>query len=156
MTTSLEACDKRGRTVHLLGSLLTFKATGAETEGAFSLVEAVTAPGEGAPPHLQRRDAEAFYVLEGVFEFTIGGETVRGEAGSVHYVPRDVPHAFRNPGDTPARMLILNVPAGMHENFFAEAGDVVADATSFPPKAAPDIARIGAAAGRNGIELLLP
>lgn len=153
-TSSQAAPSKLGRTVHLLGSLLTFRATGAETEGALSVVEAVTAPGAGAPPHLQRRDAEAFYVLEGAFDFTIGGTTVRGEAGSFHYVPKDVPHSFRNPGDRPARMLILNFPAGLHENFFAEAGDALPDATRFPAPAAPDLPRIGATAQRYGIELL--
>lgn len=34
-----------GSTVHLLGTLVTFRALAADTEGAFSLVEAVTAPG---------------------------------------------------------------------------------------------------------------
>jgi quercetin dioxygenase-like cupin family protein len=145
-----------GSTIHLLGTLVTFKATSADTEGAFSLVEAMTAPGQGTPPHLQRDDAEAFYVLEGHFDFMLAGKTVRSGPGSFHYVPRGVPHGFANNGETPARMLILNLPGGLHENFFLEAGDPVPDATNFPPMAAPDIPRLIKAATRYGIEMLPP
>jgi hypothetical protein len=44
-----------GATVHLLGTLIAFRATAAETEGLFSLVDTTTAPGQGTPPHLQCR-----------------------------------------------------------------------------------------------------
>ena len=145
-----------GDTVHLLGTLVTFRALAADTEGAFSLVEAVTAPGQGTPPHLQRDDAEAFYVLEGTFEFMLAGQRALSGPGSFHYVPRGVAHGFRNPGATPARMLIINLPGGLHENFFREAGDPVADASTFPPLAPPDIPRLVAAATRYGIEMLPP
>jgi len=145
-----------GSTVHLLGTLVTFRALAADTEGAFSLVEAVTAPGQGTPPHRQRDDAEAFYVLEGSFEFMLDGKTVTSGPGAFHYVPRGMPHGFRNAGDSPAKMLIINLPGGLHENFFREAGDPVADATRFPPMAPPDIPRLVAAAGRYGIEMLPP
>ncbi|MBN9435026.1 MAG: cupin domain-containing protein [Bosea sp.] len=145
-----------GSTVHLLGTLVTFRALAADTEGAFSLVEAVTAPGQGTPPHRQNDDAEAFYVLEGSFEFMLDGKTVTSGPGAFHYVPRGMPHGFRNPGTAPAKMLIINLPGGLHENFFREAGDPVADATRFPPMAPPDIPRLVAAAGRYGIEMLPP
>ncbi len=143
-------------TVHLLGTLVTFRALAADTEGAFSLVEALTAPGQGTPPHLQRDDAEAFYVLEGEFEFMLAGTTARSGPGTFHYVPRGVPHGFRNAGDVPARMLIINLPGGLHENFFREAGDKVADGSVFPPMTPPDIPRLVAAASRYGIEMLPP
>jgi len=147
---------KTGTTVHLLGTLITFMATAADTEGAFSLVEAVTAPGQGTPPHIQRDDAEAFYVLEGEFEFMVAGQVARSGPGTFHYIARGVPHGFRNPGDKPAKMLILNLPGGLHENFFVEAGDRVAAAATFPPMSPPDIPRLVAAASRYGIEMLPP
>ncbi|MCX5512499.1 cupin domain-containing protein [Kaistia algarum] len=148
--------SKAGSTIHLLGTLVTFRATAADTEGAFSLVEAKTAPGQGTPPHIQRDDAEAFFVLEGEFEFMVAGGVSRGGPGTFHYIPRGVPHGFSNPGDKPARMLIINLPGGLHENFFVEAGDPVADAVNFPPMSPPDIPRLIAAAGRYGIEMLPP
>ncbi|MCX5495470.1 cupin domain-containing protein [Kaistia dalseonensis] len=147
---------KTGTTVHLLGTLVTFKATALDTEGTFSLVEATTAPGQGTPPHIQRDDAEAFYVLEGTFDFMVGGQTSRSGPGSFHYIPRGAPHGFANNSDKPARMLIINLPGGLHENFFVEAGDPVADATVFPPMSPPDIPRLIKAASRYGIEMLPP
>jgi quercetin dioxygenase-like cupin family protein len=143
-------------TVHLLGNLITFRATSAMTGGAFSIAEARTAPGQGSPPHLQRRDVEAFLVLEGSYEFTVGGETrVEGPGGFV-LVPADVPHWFRNPTDADSRMLIINLPGGLHEAFFREAGDPVADATTFPPMGAPDVPRMMGVAAGYGIEFLPP
>ncbi|WP_445681797.1 cupin domain-containing protein [Radicibacter daui] len=145
-----------GNTVHLLGTLVTFRATGAETGGAFSLVDVTTAPGQGTPPHLQRDDEEAFYVLEGEYEFMIGGKVTISGPGAFHHVPRSVPHAFRNAGLKPARMLIINLPGGLHEKFFAEAGDPVTDAAIFPPMSPPDVPRLVAAGARYGIQMLPP
>ena len=148
--------SKVGKTVHLLGTLVTFRATAAETEGAFSLVEAVTAPGQGTPPHIQRDDAEAFYVLEGGYDVFLDGKTSPARAGDFVYIPRGVAHGFHNPGSAPARMLIINLPGGLHETFFLEAGDAVADASAFPPPSPPDMPRLMQAAMRAGIEMLPP
>ena len=145
-----------GSTLHLLGSLVTFRATTAQTQGSFSLVETCTAPGQGTPPHTHASDTEAFLVLEGEYEFMVGEVTTRSGPGSFHFVPTGTPHAFSNPGDTPARMLILHTPGLQHEQFFLEAGDPVADATHFPPLAPPDLPRLMQAAQRNGIEMLPP
>ena len=143
-------------TVHLLGNLLTFRATAATTGGAFSLVECQTAPGEGSPPHLQRHDLEAFYVLEGEYEFTLGTEVRTHGSGGFVLVPKDVPHRFRNPGPTPARMLILNTPGGLHERFFRDAGEPATLHDAFPPMTPPDVPRLVGIAAQYGIEILIP
>jgi len=88
-TASLPDPDARiGRTVHLLGTLITFRATAADTGGAFSLVEAVTAPGQGTPAHVQREDAEAFHVLEGSFDFRIGGRPFAADLAASTTFPK--------------------------------------------------------------------
>lgn len=144
-------------TVHVLGNLITFLVTGAQTQARFSMVEAYTAPGAGSPPHLHRDDEETFYVLEGTYAFTLGGETVLRGPGSVVHVPRGTAHAFANPGDAPARMLILNWPADHHERFFRAIGEPVEPGSrTFPAPKAPDFAAIVAAARASGIELLPP
>jgi hypothetical protein len=81
---------------------------------------------------------------------------MRSGPGSFHFVSRGTPHSFNNAGDKPARMLILNQPAGLHETFFLEAGDAVADASVFPPPSPPDFQRLGQAAARAGVEMLPP
>ncbi|WP_372421699.1 cupin domain-containing protein [Salinarimonas chemoclinalis] len=144
-------------TVHVLGNLITFLVTGAQTQQRFSMVEALTAPGAGSPPHLHRDDEEAFYVLEGTYAFTIDGKTVLRGPGSVVHVARGTPHAFANAGEAPARMLILNWPADHHERFFRALGEPVAPGTTgFPAPKAPDLAAVAAAAQASGIELLPP
>ncbi|HEX2526005.1 MAG TPA: cupin domain-containing protein [Geminicoccus sp.] len=141
-----------GDTVHLLGTLITFKATARETDGTFSLVEVATGVGQETPPHLQRDDAESFYVLEGTYEITVAGQARQCGRGSFVHVPRGVVHGFRNAGDRTARMLILNVPGGIHERFYADAGEPVADPAGFTPSA-PDVSKITDACRRYGIEL---
>lgn len=145
-----------GQTVHLLGNLLTFRATAAETAGEFSLVEALSAPGAGSPPHFQTEDSEAFYVLEGEYEFILDGVVTIHGRGSFVYIPKGVPHGFRNAGVRPARMLIMNLPGGLHENFFLEAGDQVESSEAFPPMEMPDVPKLVQAGSRYGITLLPP
>ena len=141
-------------TVHLVGNLLTFRARGADTDGVFSLIEVSTAPGQGSPPHRQQ-DTESFFVLAGAYAITIDGETrVCGPGDFAHVRPGQA-HAFVNPGDAPARMLIFNTPAGLHEGFFQAAGDEVPfGTTEFPPIGEVDVTRLLAAAERHGMEML--
>jgi quercetin dioxygenase-like cupin family protein len=156
LTQPIASSPKTGATVHLLGTLITLKASAADTEGHFSLVDTTTAPGQGTPPHIQRDDSEAFYVLEGEYEFILG-ETVRKYGpGSFLYVPRGMAHGFRNVGPSPSRMLIINVPGGLHENFFLEAGDIVEDPSTFPPMTPPNVPKIIEVGARYGIEMLPP
>jgi mannose-6-phosphate isomerase-like protein (cupin superfamily) len=60
-----------------------------------------------APPHLHRRDEEAWYVLEGALRIQVGKEEVEAQAGSAVFVPRGTRHTYWNPGPTPARYLLV-------------------------------------------------
>lgn len=144
------------QTYHLLGNIIRIKAGGALTNNAYSLVEITTAPGAGTPPHRQKDDDEAFFVLEGSYEFMHNGSLVAAGPGAFVFVAKGEPHAFRNAGSKPARMLIINSPAGLHENFFREAGDAIGENDPMPEAGAPDLPRLGAAAERYGIEFLPP
>lgn len=141
--------------LHVLGNLLTFHLRAAQTGGAFTLVECETLPGAGTPPHIQDGDAEAFLVLEGSYVFQIDGRTETHGPGGFVRIERGQVHAFRNPGDRPARMLILNWPGGLHEGFFDAIGEPLAPGEA-PVPSAPDMGRIFAAAQAAGITLLPP
>lgn len=143
-------------TVHFLGNLLTFRASAGDTDGTFSVAECLSAPGAGAPMHHQR-DSEAFLVMEGEVEFVLNGEARRCGIGDFIYLrPGDV-HAFRNTGSSVARMIIINLPAGPHEDFFRAVGDPVeAETETFPEIAPPDMPRILSAGERCGIHILPP
>jgi mannose-6-phosphate isomerase-like protein (cupin superfamily) len=108
------------RSVNVLGVQVDFLLKSDDTNGAFSTFRVGVEPGDGPPLHIHLEDDEAFYVLEGEFEFTCGDKVSVGRPGSLIYLPRKIPHTFRNIGNIRGYMLGIGAPAG-HENFFAAA-----------------------------------
>jgi quercetin dioxygenase-like cupin family protein len=121
-----------GKTYSAVGDKYVMLATGEQTGGAYCLADAVVPPGGGPPPHYHTREEEAFYVLEGEITFTVDARTVVGGAGTFVQIPRGTPHAFKNNGSAPARMLIQCTPAGF-DKFMAEF------ATELPSPDAPPV-----------------
>ena len=146
-----------GRSIWLLGMLITFKAVGEETGGEYSLYEQTVPPQAGAPPHIHHRETEAFYILEGEFEFLKGAHAVRAGAGEFVHVPRDVAHGFTNVGTLPARFLAIVTPGGLHEKLLSELGQPAETETlPSPPAGPPDVERIVQIAQQYHTEMLLP
>jgi quercetin dioxygenase-like cupin family protein len=112
--------------------LVTFKATGKNTEGEFALLDVVGLPGSGPPPHIHHSVGEVYCLLEGELEVLDGERTFMAKAGSVFYIPKGTLHAWRNPTAKSARTLLFIVPAGF-EGFFEEAGISGTDLSSPPP-----------------------
>jgi quercetin dioxygenase-like cupin family protein len=135
------------------GGLHTWKATSAETGGAFLLFEDVMSRGKTTPLHTHPQVDEALYVLEGELLFHIDGEEQRVGSGGVAMAARGVPHAFLVTSDT-ARILCLETP-GSSEAFYRGASE---PATAELERLAPvDFARVRESAERNGgIEILGP
>ena len=143
-----------GRSLWVSGQLLTYKVSAEHTGGAYSLFEALVPPQGGPPPHVQHREDESFYVLEGEFEFLGDGRSIRAGAGSLVYVPRGNLHAYKNVGNQPGRLLISQTPGGVHERFFEEVGEEAQDATAPPTmEGPPDVERLAAIAAEYGIEI---
>jgi quercetin dioxygenase-like cupin family protein len=111
-----------GEVVSLLGDPYTYKVVGGDTEGNYSLIECTTVA-DGPPPHIHKAEEEAFYVLEGEVNVTIGDQTIRGAAGSFVLIPRGTVHTFSTVGTEPAKMLLIISPAGF-EQFFTEIDGV--------------------------------
>ncbi len=146
-----------GRSIWLLGMLITFRAVAEETGGDYSLYEQTVPPQLGPPPHIHHQETEAFYVLEGKFEFLKGDQTVTASSGSFVYVPKGVLHTFRNVGEIPARFLAIVTPGGLHEKLLGEIGEP-AKSQSLPslPEGPPDVERIVRIAQKYGTELPPP
>jgi quercetin dioxygenase-like cupin family protein len=117
--------------------LVTFKATGKDTGGAFALVEVAGLPGSGPPPHIHHRVDEVYCLLEGELEVLDGERTFKASAGSVFHIPRGTLHAWRNATTRPARTLLFITPAGFG-GFFEEAGVPGTDLASPPPPPTPE------------------
>jgi quercetin dioxygenase-like cupin family protein len=146
--------DREGDSHWVLGDRYTFKATGAQTNGRFMLLEALFFPGNGPPPHRHSREDETFFVLDGELEFMVSGEIHKlGKGGSV-YLPEGVLHTFGNTTESPATVLILTTPAGI-EDFFVQIGTPVSDLDETAP-AQEDVAKVMELAPKCGIAIEVP
>lgn len=146
----------QGRVVAVVGDVYRFLATGADTDGKYALWEALVPPGGGPPPHVHSREEEGFYVLEGEITFTVGEERLVAAAGTFANMPVGTPHAFKNEGSQPARMLISVAPAGLEQMFFEFGVPLPEGATTALPPAQAEIEKLLTVAPRYGIEILPP
>jgi quercetin dioxygenase-like cupin family protein len=140
------ATDPGEGQAYLIGpELVTFKVTGAETEGRDLVIEISTPRGGGPPLHTHPAE-ESWYVIEGEFEFpTIrDGKRVtnRASAGSVVYVPSNAPHTYHNVGAHRGRLLAVLSPAAEMEGFFKEVGIAVEDVAHLPEPAPFDMEKL--------------
>src|ERR1700748_3309508 len=85
-----------------LGSV---RLTGANTGGAYCLLEVSLAPGIGVPRHIHTREDETYYV----------------KAGDTLIAPRDIPHELRNSGNITNHYLLVFSPSGFEEFVMATA-----------------------------------
>lgn len=136
-----------GRSIDLGGFRMSVKASGEQTAGAFSLLEADEPADFGPPLHIHHDAAEAFYVLKGEYRIFLGGVERLCPAGSFIFIPAGLPHGFRV-GRLASRKLNLYVPAAMVGYF-----DEVAAATARGGLDADELAEI---ALRHSMEVTGP
>jgi quercetin dioxygenase-like cupin family protein len=105
------------------GGAFTWKATSAETGGAFIMLEDRMVRGKTTPLHLHPNEDEAIYVLAGELLVHIEGDEQRVGPGGLFFAPRGVPHAFVVTSET-ARVLAWQTP-GTGESFYRDAGEPV-------------------------------
>jgi quercetin dioxygenase-like cupin family protein len=88
-----------------------YKASSAETDGAFELIE-YTVPPYCAGPVCQghAQTMIAWYVLEGMLAFTLDGRTITALRGTCVVIPPRTPHTFFNPAAASATFLLWCVP----------------------------------------------
>ena len=95
----------------------------AATGGSFSAIIVELKPGEGPPSHLHRDREEFFYVLDGIFRMTVGGNESTIGPGTLVFTPRNTVHSFSNIGTTPGRLLEWTIP-GSNEPYFRAVHDM--------------------------------
>ena len=144
--------EGEGERIWIVGDTMTLKATEETTGGSLVLLENLTAPGGGPPPHIHTREDEFWYVIEGTFEIRIGEEVHALGPGGFAYAPRGTVHNFRNTADTPSRVLVGFTPGGMG-GFFQVSGQPATDDGPAPPLDEAELARTIAAAPKYGMQL---
>lgn len=134
------------------GGTFTWKATSAETDGQFVLVEDRMERGKVTPLHLHPGLDETIYVLEGELVVNCDGDEHRVGAGGLFFAPRGLPHAFMVTSDT-ARVLVFQNP-GSGEDFYRAAGEPATEENASKPA---DFGLLREAAERSpSIEILGP
>lgn len=142
-----------GEAMWSLGCLTFFRATAAQTGGAFALIDEVGPKSDGTPLHRHSDDDESFYVLEGELVFHLSdGEPISATVGTFVHIPKGQVHAFRVESPT-ARYLILTTP--QHEQFYRAIGEPAKE-RSLPPESTMDMDMIMAAAERFNVEIVGP
>lgn len=154
LTVADDANARAGETIWTHNSWMRYVATAADTGGRLAVIEQRLSPAGDPPRHVHANEDEAFYVLEGRLEATIGDDApVTAGPGDFVFGPRGVPHSL-HARTAQVRCLVLLTPAGF-EPFFAAIGQP-APGSGLPEPADPDVAAVTAAAARYGVTLLPP
>ena len=93
------------------GRFFDLKLLGHETDESIMMFEETLPAGTASLFHLHRDSDEVAWVLSGEFTFKIGDEVTAGGPGTCAFMPRDVPHAWKNTGSETGRVLFLYTPA---------------------------------------------
>jgi quercetin dioxygenase-like cupin family protein len=93
------------------GRSFALKLLGRETNESIMMFEETLPAGTSSTHHLHHDSDEVAWVLSGEFTFKIGDEVSVGGPGTCAFMPRDVPHAWKNTGTETGRVLFLYTPA---------------------------------------------
>jgi quercetin dioxygenase-like cupin family protein len=137
--------NNEGKIVNVIGDMQTFKLTGKDTNGLFTLIEEENEPGTGIPPHVHENEDEVFKVVEGEMELTVGDKTTILKAGDLAFGPRGIPHSWKIVGNSTAKVILSVFPAGI-EDMFEELGEL--------PPGPPDFPIIVEICGRYGVRFI--
>jgi quercetin dioxygenase-like cupin family protein len=111
---------------------------GADTGGAYCLLDVSLAPGIGVPRHTHTREDETYCVLSGELKVEVGDQSFLLRPGDTLFAPRNIPHQLKNTGKTENRYLLVFSPAGF-ENFI-DATAVTAPEGASAPTEPPRVA----------------
>ena len=123
---------------------------GADTGGAYCLLDVSLAPGIGGLRHTHTREDETYYVLAGELRVEVGDQSFLLRPGDTLLAPRNIPHQLKNTGTAENRYLLVFSPAGF-ENFIdataVTAPEGAPAPTEPPPVAVQNVMELAASYG---------
>ena len=93
------------------GRAAALKLQSGQTGESVMVFEEVAPAGTETPLHLHHHSDEVMYVLSGEFTFQIGEQVSAGGPGACAFMPRDIPHAWKNSGSDTGRAIFMYAPA---------------------------------------------
>jgi mannose-6-phosphate isomerase-like protein (cupin superfamily) len=109
-----------GKTYQLGRLTLTFKTTGPDSGGAYTLCATIEPVGSGAGLHRHPTYDETHIICEGYFDCQLGEQVLKLGPGDMMFVPRGVPHSVKSIGPDTGRELIISSPGGIFDAFIDE------------------------------------
>jgi mannose-6-phosphate isomerase-like protein (cupin superfamily) len=94
------------------GERCLIRVAATQTNGAYSVVEITSQPGDSTPMHVHQNEDEHFLILEGIARVVCGDETFDAPAGTIVALPRHIPHAWGNATNSTLRMVVTCWPGG--------------------------------------------
>jgi quercetin dioxygenase-like cupin family protein len=83
-----------------------------DSEGTLSVTDEIWSPTFAVPPHYHKTHGEAFYILSGQVEWTVGGETHVLGRGDCVQIPAYTVHSVKVVGGTDLHTLMIYQPGG--------------------------------------------
>jgi mannose-6-phosphate isomerase-like protein (cupin superfamily) len=92
------------------GRTAALKLLNRQTGESVMAFEEVAPAGTKTPLHLHHDSDEVMFVISGEFSFKIGDEFSNGGPGTCAFMPRDIPHAWKNCGTEAGRAFFMYIP----------------------------------------------
>lgn len=113
--------QKNEKAIWICSNKILFKVTGEDTQGTYSLIEMIVEPQSQVPMHMHTKEDEGLYVIDGELSVNHGQATETISSGFHIFLPKGIPHSYKNIGKKQCRILLFYTPAGF-ESFLKEIG----------------------------------
>ena len=114
---SLTSAQKEREAFRFLALKVFVEIDSAESRNAVAVLRVFVPSGEGAAPHVHSREDEVHSVIRGHYRFRHGDQEIDAPAGTTVFMPKGIPHTFRNVGDTTGEHTVTFVPGGLERMF---------------------------------------
>jgi quercetin dioxygenase-like cupin family protein len=130
------------------GRAIALKLQSGQTGESIMVFEEVAPAGTATTLHLHRTSDEVMCVLSGEFTFQIGEQVSAGRPGTYVFMPRGIPHAWKNSGADAGRAIFLYTPA--------EAGTAIEELSRVQHPVSMSDPAVAQIFRRHGWEILEP
>lgn len=118
--TSLSSAEKEKQAFPFLALKAFIEVKSEDTKGAVGIIRIFVPPGGGVNPHVHSREDEIFTVVRGHYRFRHGDVEMDAPPGTLVFMPKGIPHVFKNISSEPGEHITTFVPGGL-EKMFLEA-----------------------------------
>jgi quercetin dioxygenase-like cupin family protein len=112
----------KDRPFNFHGATFTIRTLTSETNDSYTILDVIHPPDVGPALHMHPKGPETFYIIEGDYNFTLGGKSITGKSGDLIFVPKGIPHRF-DVGKKGGHALVISPPK--LEFYFFEVSELL-------------------------------